>query len=121
MSARGRQDAADEPDGAADASDGSTEPRRARRRRREAVDRAPVRRARSADRPVAVRPAHADEVVDWRHPQRWLAVSSTVLLIGLGLVGLGPSPLGTALSVLGAVALLYAIHKYGRLGPEHGR
>ena len=58
------------------------------------------------------------EIADWRHPQRWLAVSATVLLCGLWLVGLGPSTLGTALSLLGAVAMLYSIHRYGRLGPE---
>ena len=100
--------------------DGSSERRRGRRRRaRPADEHEAARPARAAARPARAAPSARREVVDWRHPQRWLAASATVLLVGLGLVGLGPSALGTALSLLGAVAMLYSIHKYGRLGPEH--
>jgi hypothetical protein len=92
-----------------------------RERRRRARRRVPERRPREADRPAAVRVRARRELGGWRHPQRWLATAATVLLVGLGLVGLGPSALGTALSLLGAVTMLYAIHRFGRLGPEPGR
>ena len=92
-----------------------------RERRRRARRRAPERGPREAERPAALRPRARRELGGWRHPQRWLASAATVLLVGLGLVGLGPSGLGTALSLGGAVAMLYAIHRFGRLGPEPGR
>ena len=129
--ADGTHEPADRPDDAArraeepaPANESSARHRSRRRRRRPADESRAARLARGALRSEGSEalPAPARrELVDWRHPQRWLAASATVLLVGLGLVGLGPSALGTALSLLGAVAMLYAIHKYGRLGPEHGR
>jgi hypothetical protein len=49
-----------------------------------------------------------------------MPTAGTVLIVGLGLVGLGPSILGAGLTLLGAAAFLYAIHRYGRLGPDDG-
>lgn len=56
----------------------------------------------------------------WTHPERLLPIAATVLMVGLALVGLGPSVAGAGLSLLGAAAFLYAIHRYGRLGPDEG-
>ncbi|MBI4701081.1 MAG: hypothetical protein HY744_07975 [Deltaproteobacteria bacterium] len=47
--------------------------------------------------------------------------AATVWVAGVAAVGLGPSDVGAALVLLGAVATMYAIHKYGRLGPEGER
>jgi hypothetical protein len=49
-----------------------------------------------------------------------LPLSATLLIVGLALVGLGPSVLGAGLTLLGAAAFIYAIHRYGRLGPDDG-
>jgi hypothetical protein len=41
--------------------------------------------------------------------------------VGLLMVGLGPSELGAALTLLGTVGLMTSVHRYGRLGPEGER
>ena len=72
------------------------------------------------------RPRHARRALAspappaWSHPRRLMPAAATVLILGLGLVGLGPSILGAGLTLLGAAAFLYAIHRYGRLGPDDG-
>jgi hypothetical protein len=48
-------------------------------------------------------------------------VSSAVAVVGLGLVGLGPSEVGAALTLVGTVGLMASVHRYGRLGPDGER
>ena len=45
---------------------------------------------------------------------------STLALFGLALVGIGPSDLGMAITLLGLVTLIVGVHRFGRLGPEGG-
>jgi hypothetical protein len=61
-------------------------------------------------------------------PRRALLVSSTTLLVGLGLVGLRPTDpndtalidLGMVITLLSLLLLIGGIHTYGRLGPDDG-
>jgi 4-hydroxybenzoate polyprenyltransferase len=52
-----------------------------------------------------------------RGPRRALAVGAASALAGLALVGVGESDFGMVLTIAGAVAMIYAIHTFGRLGP----
>ena len=104
--------------------DGEPRPGR-KRRRRPATGRKSSRARRDKTRPRAAKgqsaqPSRSTAMTTWRHPRRLLPVSATVLIIGLTIVGLGPSTVGAGLSLLGAAAFLYAIHRYGRLGPDEG-
>ena len=56
-----------------------------------------------------------------RSARRALTTGATLSVIGLMLVGIGPSDAGTAISLGGLIALIYGIHTYGRLGPEPAR
>ncbi|WP_437574152.1 hypothetical protein [Sorangium sp. So ce887] len=51
--------------------------------------------------------------------RRALGGGGLLLVAGLALVGVGPSDAGMALTVLALVVLVYGIHSFGRLGPEH--
>lgn len=51
-------------------------------------------------------------------PRRALAAGGALLLTGLLLVGTGPSDLGTAVTLVGLLAMILGIHTFGRLGPE---
>lgn len=51
-------------------------------------------------------------------PRRALAAGGALLLAGLLLVGIGPSDLGTAVTLAGLLATIFGIHTFGRLGPE---
>jgi hypothetical protein len=50
--------------------------------------------------------------------QRHIALGATFTVVGLGMVGIGHSEFGGVLSLVGWLNLFFAIHKYGRLGPE---
>ncbi len=50
--------------------------------------------------------------------QRRLAFAATLTIVGLGMVGIGESELGGAMSLVGWLTLFFAIHTFGRLGPE---
>ncbi len=50
--------------------------------------------------------------------QRRLALSGSTTVVGLGLVGVGESLVGAVVVLAGLVALMFSIHKYGRLGVE---
>ena len=91
--------------------------RRAKRRRKPADD-APVkgRRAAPQRRPHRLR-GGAGGFVD---PRRQLAITGTITIIGLAMVGIEESFVGKVVTLLGCLAFMWAIHKYGRLGPEGG-
>jgi hypothetical protein len=90
--------------------------RRARRRDRSRTsDGGARRRGRRPARTDTPPPTRASR---WRDPQVQLAVTATVLVIGIAAVGLGPSSVGAGLTLFGAVGFFYAIHRYGRLGVE---
>jgi hypothetical protein len=61
--------------------------------------------------PTAVSPS----ALPW---ERAIAATATTSILGLALVGTGDSLLGTVLSLGGLGALMFAIHRYGRLGAE---
>ena len=61
-----------------------------------------------------------DEASLERHSRRALAIGSTLLMIGLALLGMGPSDLGTWITLAALVALIYGVHTFGRLGPPGG-
>ncbi len=50
-----------------------------------------------------------------RRALRW---GAGLLLLGLALVGAGPSDVGAGLTVVGLAVLIYGIHGFGRLGPD---
>ncbi len=50
--------------------------------------------------------------------ERIAAAGATLLILGLGAVGIGDSPIGAAAGLAGMVVLMYAVHTYGRLGEE---
>jgi hypothetical protein len=50
--------------------------------------------------------------------QRRLALAGSTTVVGLALVGIGESLAGSLVVLAGLVALMFSIHKYGRLGVE---
>jgi hypothetical protein len=50
--------------------------------------------------------------------QRALAISASIVIVGLALVGTHSSAVGGLIVVLGMLALMWSVHSYGRLGPE---
>lgn len=62
-----------------------------------------------------------DEVVvtpKERMARKALLVGSALLLVGVGLVGVGPSDAGGVLVVVALLATIYGVHSFGRLGPD---
>lgn len=51
--------------------------------------------------------------------ERLVAIAATVTILGLGIAGVGDLLLGGFATLAGLAGLMYAIHKYGRLGEEH--
>lgn len=110
----------------------SSKPRKGRKRRQPAAgDVAPRRRRRRASSPskpterrrrkVAIaRPTAPPAPSGWRNPRTRLGASGIVLIAGLLMVSLGPSELGAGLTLLGAMAFFYSIHRFGRLGADQG-
>ena len=49
-----------------------------------------------------------------------LAIGGILLLLGLALVGIGPSDVGAAVALAALLITVYGIHTFGRLGPELG-
>lgn len=79
------------------------------------------RRKPAAESAPAAEPAAAPAGVTLaqeRAARRALTGGATLAVLGILLVGIGPSDAGTALSLGGLIALVYGIHTYGRLGPE---
>jgi hypothetical protein len=59
-----------------------------------------------------------DEERRARGPRRALLAGSSLLLVGLAMVGVDSSTEGAALTLLGILILIYGIHRFGRLGPD---
>ena len=99
------------------AGDGSA-PRRARRTRESATaasrSRAANHAATRAQEPTSGFETGGRE----RRLRAAMGVSAGVALLGIAVEGTTQSTIGAALVLLGAVGLMYTIHKYGRLGPE---
>lgn len=53
-----------------------------------------------------------------KQARRALQTGAGLILLGIALVGTGPSEVGGVLVVLALIVLLYAIHSFGRLGPD---
>jgi hypothetical protein len=53
-------------------------------------------------------------------PQRFVVAGGLATVVGLGLVGTGPSDVGRALWIGGVLVLVVGIHLLGRLGPDTG-
>ncbi len=93
----------------------------------------PPRRGRRRTSSEPRRPVEATPEAE-RRAARWMLAAVLCTLVGLLLVGTGPAPgtepeglqlaiqpLGAALTLLGMVGLMAAIHRSGRLGPERPR
>lgn len=50
--------------------------------------------------------------------ERLSLAAATVTVLGLAMVGTGPTDLGAAVSLAGLGGLMFAVHAYGRLGEE---
>jgi hypothetical protein len=68
--------------------------------------------AASSDKRDRIQPA-----VDPTGPRRALMVGAVFLLLGLALVGMGPSEPGMIVTLAALVMMIYGIHTFGRLGP----
>ncbi len=86
-----------------------------RRRAAPREDRGPGRRDAGRGADVA---AAGVTLAQEKAARRALTGGATLSVLGILLVGIGPSDAGTALSLGGLIALIYGIHTYGRLGPE---
>ncbi len=76
------------------------------------------RSKRSARRPVRRRPVAARPTTDALTHHRRLALSASAAAVGLAFVGIGESLVGSVVTLGGLVALMFSIHRYGRLGVE---
>jgi tetrahydromethanopterin S-methyltransferase subunit C len=50
-------------------------------------------------------------------PRRALTVGGVFLLLGIALIGIGPSDSGMVVTLAALVVMIYGIHTFGRLGP----
>ena len=50
-------------------------------------------------------------------PRRALTVGGAFLLVGLALIGIGPSEPGMVVTLGALLVMIYGIHTFGRLGP----
>jgi len=69
-------------------------------------------------RRVARRRAAAAPTTDVLSHHRRLALSACATAFGLALVGIGESLVGSLVVLGGLIALMFSIHRYGRLGAE---
>lgn len=53
-----------------------------------------------------------------RTARKALVVGALLLLVGVGLVGVGPSETGSVVVVVALLAMIYGVHSFGRLGPD---
>jgi hypothetical protein len=49
-----------------------------------------------------------------------LGAGGALVLVGLAMVGIGPSQLGMVVTLLALAMTIYGIHTFGRLGPDAG-
>lgn len=52
--------------------------------------------------------------------KRMLGAGGTLLLLGLALVGTGPSDVGMVVCLVALLVVIGGIHAFGRLGPDEG-
>ena len=128
---------ANDANDAGDANDARPAPkkraRRAAARPEEAPAAAPAEKPRAARKRPIVSPPTTDATAPSAEPdvaaagvtlvqekaaRRALTTGATLSVVGLMLVGIGPSDAGMAICLAGLIALIYGIHTYGRLGPE---
>ncbi|MBK8256348.1 MAG: hypothetical protein IPK82_27225 [Polyangiaceae bacterium] len=57
-------------------------------------------------------------VVAERNARRALGAGAAISAVGVALVGMVGSDVGTALCIAGLLILIFGIHTFGRLGPE---
>lgn len=78
-----------------------------------------VEASEAAEEVVAAKVAFAGvTIAEERAARRALAAGVSLAVLGLALVGTGPSEAGMAITIAGLIALIYGIHTFGRLGPE---
>lgn len=92
---------------------------KARRRKREPDDVEPEARA-PKEAPVGPTRHERLFVEGLRHHRR-MAAGATLTIVGLALVGTQSTEAGAIVVLLGLLTLMYAIHRYGRLGSAEER
>jgi hypothetical protein len=99
--------------------------RKKRKRKKERPD--AIRSGMEAAMDPSTAPAHlvhgiADAVpkTPFFAPQRFVLAGGLATVVGLGLVGTGPSDVGRALWIGGVLVLVVGIHMLGRLGADTG-
>jgi hypothetical protein len=70
--------------------------------------------AKAASEPV---PGAVPELDPERRPRLALAAGGVLLVLGLALVGGGPSDFGKWVALAALLLLIYGVHSFGRLGP----
>lgn len=60
---------------------------------------------------------HDDEAIFAPGPRRTIAVGGALLIVGLAMVGVGPSDAGSGVTLIALALLVLGIHRLGRLGP----
>jgi fatty acid desaturase len=50
--------------------------------------------------------------------QRWIAISASVAIVGLAVVGTGAGNFGAPIVIVGLLSLMWGVHRFGRLGSE---
>ena len=98
--------------------DDDDRPRPARRREGASKARAPRR---EAGAPAPKKRKGIYDAIAEQRARRALGLGAATLLTGVALVGIDSSDAGAGLSVIGLVVTIYAIHTFGRLGPDAPR
>lgn len=89
-----------------------------RERKRKKRKKRRKRDKRAAD-PALVLAEHTQRnAVEVLQHQRALGLGGTVAIVGLALVGTGDSQAGAVVVVIGMLILMWAVHRFGRLGTE---
>ena len=61
--------------------------------------------------------AEEQSLPDPSKPRRALSLGAVFLLLGIALVGVGPSDAGMVVTLGALLVMIYGIHTFGRLGP----
>lgn len=60
----------------------------------------------------------ADPAPDTGRPRTLVAVGVTTVLVGIGLAATGDATLGAWITLPSLILLVYALHRFGRSGPD---